>query len=75
MKYAEYSIYGNSGYGPTFGGHDIYIQNGGSASSSFPQSYDNGFNSTSQTTYTLLTGNHSGSSFKALEYEVYQLIY
>lgn len=27
IRKSEYAIYGNNGYGPTFGGHDIYIAN------------------------------------------------
>lgn len=64
---AQYSIYCQTDYGPTFGAHDLYIGNGGNGTSNFCHSYNNGY-SKSQVTYTLMTGNPSAETFKAVEY-------
>ena len=54
VKRSEYAIYGNSGYGPTFGAHDIYIAN---SAGSNTNSYSNLGNS-----YVQLAGYRYGSS-------------
>jgi hypothetical protein len=66
MTNASNSIYCHSGYGPTFGGHDIYIGNSSAGSTGFPVSYNNNKGGQSQQTYTMMTGNPSGSGFNIL---------
>ena len=54
VKNSQHAIYGNNGYGPTFGGHDIYIANSA------------GYNTNSYTnlghSYVQLAGYRYGSS-------------
>lgn len=67
MTNATYSIHCNTNYGPTFGaGHDIYIGNAASGGTAFPNSYNNNKGGASQQTYTMMTGNPSGSGFNIL---------
>lgn len=76
LKNSAYSIYGNSGNGPTFGaGHDIYCQDNSNTNTSsytynFGHSYDCAPFAQGSTAATALTG---GRNFTAKEIEVYQV--
>ena len=67
----QYAIYDNSGYGPTFGNHDIYIANGCKSNTN---SYCNSnlcygfFNS-----YNLINTGNQQTAFQVADYEVYSI--
>ena len=75
IKYSEHAIYGNNGYGPTFGdGHDIYIaDNAGSNTNSYTNLGNNyvqlaGYKYGDSNTRNLLAGSYS---FQPHEVEVF----
>ena len=71
----QYAIYTNSGYGPTFGGHDIYIRNGaGSSTGSYTYPGNtyrlpNGYSYGKSNTKSFLAGNYN--NFRLSELEVF----
>lgn len=75
IMHSEHAIYGNSGYGPTFGGgHDIYIaDNAGSNTNSYTNLGDNyvqlaGYRYGDSNTKNLLAGSYN---FQPHEVEVF----
>lgn len=75
IKYSEHAIYGNNGYGPTFGGgHDIYIaDNAGSNTNSYTNLGHNyvqlaGYKYGDSSTKNLLAGSYN---FQPHEVEVF----
>jgi hypothetical protein len=66
MTNASQSIYCHPSYGPIFGAHDILINNNATGTTGFPVSYNNNKGGQSQQTYTMMTGNPSGSGFNIL---------
>jgi len=67
-----YSMYGNSGYGPTFGGgHDLYIVNNALSSTS---SYTNGGHSYQFQGYPNYQLNDGSQYFKVMDYVVVRAI-
>lgn len=75
IKYSEHAIYGNNGYGPTFGGgHDIYIaDNAGSNTNSYTNLGHNyvqpaGYKYGDSNTGNLLAGSYN---FQPHEVEVF----
>jgi len=65
------SIYRHSGYGPTFGGHDLYIANNALSSTS---SYSNGGHTYEFQGYPNYQLNDGVKNFKVLDYVVVKAI-
>jgi len=70
VKNQQNAIYGNSGYGPTYGGnHDLYIANNCNSNTSSYTNLGNAYNG--ETDKYQLTGSNS---FKVEDYEIWDMI-